>query len=133
MLKIYYSICVDAIDKSKKANNGQWKFVVILFLSAFLSIILMSIVMLLENFFPNLYFSIYSREYLKKAVDIKMEAIILYFLPSIIFNYFLIIYKKKYVGLIKMYKPSDGKKMIQFILFSLILFIIGNVSKLVLN
>ena len=97
MLGIYYKICVDAIEKSKSANNGIWKFNTILFLSAFLSLIFMSIIILLKSFFLEyINFSFFSDNYAKKSLDVKLEAIVLYLTPSLVINYFLIIHKKRY-------------------------------------
>jgi hypothetical protein len=126
MLRIYYKICVDAIEKSKAANNGTWKFNTILFLSAFLSLIFMSIIILLKSFFlEHINFSIFPDNYTKKSLDIKLEAIVLYLVPSLIVNYFLIIHNKRYEKLLLNYKPNNGKYVIRFMLFSLILFIIS--------
>lgn len=126
MLIIYYKICIDTIEKSKATNNGSWKFNTIMFLSAFLSLIFMSIVMLLKSFFlHNINFSLFSDGYVKKSLDIKLEAIVLFFIPALIINYFLIFYNKRYENLRLNFKPNNGKLMLQFMLFSLILFIIS--------
>lgn len=126
MLRIYYKICVDAIVKSKAANNGIWKFNTIMFMSAFLSLIFMSIVILLKRFFPEyINFSIFPDNYIKKSLDVKLEAIMLYLIPSLIINYFLIIYNKRYEKLLLNYKSSNGKYMLRFMLFSLSLIIVS--------
>ncbi|OXA87407.1 hypothetical protein SAMN06265346_110112 [Flavobacterium hercynium] len=126
MISIYYKICVDTIIKSKTTNNGNWKFSTILFLSAFLSLIFMSITISLKSFFPEyVNYSLFSDNRIKKSLDIKLEAIILYLVPSLVINYFLIIYNKRYEKLLFNYKPSNGKYMIRFIIFSLILFLIS--------
>lgn len=126
MLGIYYKICVDAIEKSKSANNGIWKFNTILFLSAFLSLIFMSIIILLKSFFlEHMNFSFFSDNYAKKSLDVKLEAIVLYLTPSLVINYFLIIHKKRYKKILLNYKPNNGKYLIRFMLFSLILFLIS--------
>jgi hypothetical protein len=122
MLKIYYKICVDAIEKSKTVNNGIWKFNTIMFMSAFLSLIFMSIIILLKSFFPEyINFTFFHDNYGKKSLDVKLEAIVLYLVPSLIMNYFLIIHNKRYEKLLHNYKPNNGKYMIRFMLFSIIL------------
>jgi hypothetical protein len=126
MLDIYYKICVGAIVKSKTVNNGIWKFNTIMFLSAFLSLIFLSIIILLKSVFPeHINFTFFPDNYVKKSLDIKLEAVVCYFVPSLIINYFLIIYNKRYEKLLLNYKPNNGKYMIRFMLFSIILIMVS--------
>ncbi|SNR73811.1 hypothetical protein SAMN04487979_11918 [Flavobacterium sp. ov086] len=125
MLKIYYKICADTIFKSQNTNNGDWKFVSITFLSGFLSLILISLTIIITKIIPeHTYFSIYPENYTMKSLDIKLESIVVYFIPSVIINYFLIIYNKKHEKLLVMYKPQNGSYMIRFMIFSLVFFLV---------
>ena len=119
MFKIYYLICVDFIVKSKSVNSSGWKFATLMYMSAFFSIFIISISSILESLFN---FTIGSS---KGLLEIKLEAIYLYFVPSLIINYFLIFYNKNYEKLLEKYKPNDGKYILRVILSSLGIFIIS--------
>lgn len=123
MLKIYYKICVDFIVKSKE-NNNQWKFPMIMYLSAFLSLILMSIFIIFEKINTNIrlvHFDIGNFEIMYKS---KLFAILMFFIPSILINYFLVFYKNRYEILLQNYKSSNGKLIIKFMLLSISLVLI---------
>lgn len=120
MFKIYYLIWVDAIFKAKSVNKDNWKFASIIYLSAFLSIVFMSLVMILESVIPKyIDYSIFSKNNMKESLFIKLELVILYFIPSLIFNYFLIFHNRRSEKLLKKYKSNNGKYLIGFMLFSL--------------
>lgn len=124
MLRIYYEICVDTIVKSKTINDGIWKFNTIMFMSGFLSLIFMSIIFILRKFFPEyINFPIFLDNY--KSLGVKLEAVILYLLPSLFLNYYLIIYKKRYEELLINYKSNKGKYMLRFMFFGLGLVLIS--------
>ncbi len=126
MLKIYYKICVDTIFKSQNINKEDWKFSTIIFLSGFLGLILISLSIFIKKVLPDYFtFSIYPENYTMKNLDHKLEAIILYFIPSIIINYFLILYNKRYEKLLATYSANNGRYMIRFMIFSLVFFLIS--------
>ncbi len=126
MLKIYYKICVDTIFKSQNTNKEDWKFSTIIFLSGFLGLIFISLSIFIKKVLPDYFtFSIYPENYTMKSLDHKLEAIILYFIPSIIINYFLILYNKRYEKLLATYSANNGRYMIRFMIFSLVFFLIS--------
>lgn len=109
MLKLYYKVFVDMYFKLKQQNIGNWKFTLIVYLSAFLSIILISIVIVVKALFDIEFFSHDDGAFL-----VKIKAILIYFIPSVIFNYFLFIYNNRYEMLLKKYLPENGKYIIYF-------------------
>ncbi|PIF33083.1 hypothetical protein CLU81_3657 [Flavobacterium sp. 9] len=126
MLKIYYKICVDTIFKSQNINKEDWKFNTIMFLSGFLGLILISLSIFIKKILPDyITFSIYPENYTMKSLDHKLEVIVLYFIPSIIINYFLILYNKRYEKLLATYRANNGRYMIRFMIFSLFVFLIS--------
>ena len=87
MLKVYYRICIDFIDKAKQ-NNRNWKFPFLMYISAFFSLIILSIYIIFVksiNYVPENNYP---------ASD-KLYAIFVFFIPALLINYFLIIYKNK--------------------------------------
>lgn len=127
MCKIYYLICVDFMVKSKSVSSNGWKFATLMYISTFFSIYIISITSILESLFN---FSISTS---KGLLEIKLEAIFLYFFPSLIINYFLVFYNKKYLIIFEKYKPNDGKYILRVILSSLGLFITSIIIMLLLR
>lgn len=125
MLKIYYLICVDAIVKTKEVNNHNWKFATIMYLSAFSSLYFMSLIVILEKLFPNdICFSIFTASQLKDLAYVKMQAVLLYFVPMLLLNYLLIFFNNRYERLLLKYKSSRGKYITWFMLSSIALVLI---------
>lgn len=125
MIKIYYLICVDAINKAKIVSPAGWKFATFMYISAFFSILLISIFSILESLFD------FSISYSKSLAKIKVEAIYLYFMPSLIINYFLLFYDKKYIKLLETYKPNDGKYFFRFLIFCVVIFLMSIIFKMI--
>lgn len=111
-------ICVDAIVKSKSISKENWKFPVIMYLSAFLALIFMSIVIVLEKCIPSFNFTNETSYYN------KLIPIFLFLVPALLVNYFLIFYRNKYEILLQKYKPNNGKYIIGFMIFSIVLVLI---------
>ncbi|AWK06335.1 hypothetical protein HYN56_19735 [Flavobacterium crocinum] len=126
MIKIYDQLCVDVITKSKESNNGKWKFQTMMFLSAFLSVLFMAIIITLKKILPEgLNYSIYSENYVLKRFEINIEALLLYFLPPLIINYFILLFNKRYEKILLVYKPKNGKYMLRFMVISLLSFMVS--------
>jgi hypothetical protein len=116
MLEIYYKICVDFIVKSKEKNN-HWKFPVIMYLSAFLSLILMSIFIIFEKINTFIGFNQIEIRNLEVLFSSKIFAILIFFIPSLFINYFLVFYKNRHETLLRIYKSSNGKLIVKFMFF----------------
>jgi hypothetical protein len=96
-----------------------------MYISAFFSILLISIFSILESLFD------FSISYSKSLAKIKVEAIYLYFMPSLIINYFLLFYDKKYIKLLETYKPNDGKYFFRFLIFCVVIFLMSIIFKMI--
>lgn len=125
MLKTYYLICVDAIVKAKKIDKRNWKFATIMYLSTFLSLFFMSLIIILEKFLPNDFnYSIFTKSQLNDMIYVKIQAILLFFVPMLLINYLLIFFNNRYEILMLKYKHSNGNYITGFMLSSIALVII---------
>ena len=106
--------------KLNQQNIGNWKFTLLMYLSAFLSVIFMSIVIIANGIFD---FEIMSDD--NGSGMGKIKAILIYFIPAIVLNYFLLIYNNRYEELLKKYQPENGKYIIYFMCFALTMFVIS--------
>lgn len=118
-MKLYYLICVDAIYKASNKNPDGWKAPVILYLSAFLGLIFMAVSIIIEKNIPNFKYSFFSSNDIDSSAIRKIDVILLYFVPALIINYFIILYNSRYEVLIKKYKHGHGMYVINFIVFSI--------------
>lgn len=117
MLKLYYEIWVDFIYVPSQNNTKYWKFYTMLMFVFCQSIVFMFGIIVFElkiiNYkFYDLYFIFGNK------VPEGLHGFILYALPFIIFNYFMIFYKNRYKQLIVRYEYKKGKYLVNYILIS---------------
>lgn len=125
MFKIYYLICVDFIVKSKSVDSNSWKFATLMYISAFFSICIISITSIFESL---LNFTI---NYSSNHLVAKIEAIFIYFIPSIIINYYFIFFNNKHEKLLTKYNSNNGIYIFRFLLFTIGIFITSIIIMLV--
>jgi hypothetical protein len=121
MGNIYYKIWVDAIVW-EKATNGErrnWKIYTLIPISLCQGINLLTICFWfhIPIFIDIQLFSI-------KPLNSFMSFALSLLVPFIILNYFIIIYKERYEGLINEYKYHNGKLYLWYFLFSIACFVI---------
>ena len=101
MLKLYYEIWVDCIIRLKKFDEDWWQYKTIAVMTFWLGIAFLIIMSILQNFiFKDIFYSIDLQPYFSKPIAQLFEYLILYNLPFLMINYFLIFYKNKYEKLI---------------------------------
>ena len=66
----------------------------------------------------------------KKVIDLTLEGLILFFMPILAFNYYLIFYKKKYVGLLEEYNSRGRNFFLYYMVFSYGLIVVLGVALL---
>ena len=120
MVKFNDKICVDAVAQSKIANNGFWKFNTIMYMSAFLCINFMTIAIILKNVLPLELGDFYE----KKSLTIKREALMYFIIPAFLANYFILFFNNRYEKLLEKYEAHNGKYILRYIIFSILLFFI---------
>jgi len=118
---LYYRIWVDCISKirSNEINKSNWQLksmvamsIAMTFNFAFIMIIIQKQVF--DNFFYEINLPILSGH-----ENYILTMLILYILPCIIVNYFLIFYNKRYEKLLNKYSFAKGKLFLAYFLISL--------------
>ena len=121
MLKLYYKIWVDTLVKlrSQQQNKGKWKILSFVFISMAMAL---NFILLISIFQRNiLNYTFYSFDldiFPGTKLDALLKFIILFLLPVVTVNYFLIFHNKKYEYLIQKYKSYNGKLGIIYLLTS---------------
>ena len=123
-MTIYYRIWVDCIARAKSipANQANWKFFTLLFMSIAMAIdfaVLMSFVqkVLLRSYFYKLNVDLFQGT----KVDALISGLILFVLPMISLNYILIFRNNRFEHLVLKYKSFDGRLFFSFFFGSLAL------------
>ena len=132
---IYYTIWIDCILQLRKQpfNKDSWKWKSMMIISLAMSLNFMLIIALLGLVFdfPKNYV-VQINIFAGSILDSLLSFMILYGLPVVLFNYFMIFYKDKYEILRKKYAFFHGRYFlvyfflslgIPFILMLLVLFI----------
>lgn len=128
MINIYYKLWVDAIvnDKEYKNNKNGWKSSVFWLISTANVLNVIFVYMWLN------YFQIFKLKSIFNAstnlVSISLvEIFIIYYLPLVVINYFLIFRKDRYKNLILKYTHFNGKLALYYGLGSLAIIVISAV------
>ena len=126
MINIYYKLWVDAIvnDKEYKNNENGWKSSVFWLIST-ANVLNVIFVYMWLNYFQILNLqSIFNAS--TNLVSISLvEIFIIYYLPIVVINYFLIFRKERYKKLIIKYSHYNGKLALYYGLASLALIVIS--------
>lgn len=126
MINIYYKLWVDAIinDKEYKRNENGWKSSVFWLIST-ANVLNVIFVYMWLNYFQILNLqSIFNAS--TNLVSISLvEIFIIYYLPIVVINYFLIFRKERYKKLIIKYSHYNGKLALYYGLASLALIVIS--------
>jgi hypothetical protein len=134
MLRLYYRIWVDAIKraKSRPENRKNWPMGTMIFMSISMTLNLLLIMTILQKqllggFFYHLEFT-----FLPRYASNVVSFIVLFVLPCVLINYFLIFYRRRYEQILKKYPYKDGKLFLTYFLVSmflpLILLVVGIVT-----
>ena len=128
MLKFYYGLWVDTITKiqSIPKNKGMWEFYSISFISMamalnlwFVTFLLMLHLNIVIPFLP-LRLDIFPGN----KLDAFLGFFISYLFTMLLINYLLIFKNRKYLELVKSYKPQNGKLFLKYFIGSLLLIIL---------
>ncbi len=125
-MKLYYRIWVDCITRlrSREGNKDDWQIISLMAMSiamTFNSTLLMTILQkhILNHYFYKIIISQFS-----VFLNNILTLLILFVLPCVLINYFLIFHGKKYEMLTKKYSYYNGKLFLTYFLTSLFLPII---------
>ncbi len=125
-MSLYYKIWVDGIVKvkSRPDNSGLWKFALMNFTSMSMALNLLLLQFILNDLgiMDNI-LSINVDLFPGTRLDAIASFFLVYLLPFLLLNYFLIFYRDRYKTLIKRYPSHDGKWYVRYFLGSLLGFI----------
>jgi hypothetical protein len=134
VLSPYYKIWADAIElaKSSKTERKNWKLLTIIPISVLQGINLVTILLWIRAL-SHRKFTVIIPVNIFHAVPFNtfISVILTFFLPFVIFNYLLILNNDRYHMLMKIYPPRNGKRYFWYIAFSLGIFIIPYLLKVI--
>jgi hypothetical protein len=119
-MNLYYKIWVDGIVKlrSLPANKGMWKFYAITFITMAMAVNLLLIMTILQkNIFKYSFYEL-PITFSESKLSSLFNFFILYFLPPLLINYFLIFRNNRYEELIGKYKSYNGKLCVSYLMVS---------------
>jgi hypothetical protein len=123
-LKIYYKIWTDLIKKiqSIPANKNSWKILSLIFMTMAMAINLVAIMTILQLKVLKFNFYDFKPNILPGSkLDSLISFFVLFFLPNLLLNYFLIFRNNRYETLLTQYKSYDGKLFFSYFAMSLLL------------
>lgn len=114
-MKLYYLIWVDCILRlrSQPENKENWRFWSMIFITVPMSSSFIFIVMAIEHIIGHRFEL--DIPFLPDEAKGPVSFIIIFILPWIVINYFLIFKDRKYKKLIRKYKYHNGKLFITFL------------------
>jgi len=123
MLGLYYRIWVDAIVRARSipANKNNWASTTMIFMSLAMMLNLILGMTMLQKYILGYYFYYIELVFLPRYLANVVSGIILFIIPCVLINYFLIFHKERYHKLIKKYPYSDGKFFLTYFFISMLL------------
>jgi hypothetical protein len=120
MLGLYYRIWVDLITRarSKPENEGSWAWRSMAFMSISMTLNLVLFMTFLQKFYLEFYFYSFDLDFLPKYFSNVVSFVVLFVLPCVLMNYFLIFRNNRYEGLVKKYPSSPNSNL--FLVYFLI-------------
>lgn len=116
IVDLYYTLWVDCITRIRNFDSFWWEYKSMLIINFWLGscfFIFMSVIQ--NDILGGIYFyQVIDTNNSRSSIIGLCQMFILYFLPFILINYFLIFYKKKYILLIEKYEYKNGKYIFYF-------------------
>jgi hypothetical protein len=124
LLDSYYNIWIEAIvlARKKPENKSNWKLMTMLFMSMAMALNLLLALVLLQHFLLhkmiyNIHVDVFPGEKLDDAISFFM----LFLLPCVLVNYFLIMHNNRYEWLFEKYGNQQHGLFVPYFLVSLFL------------
>lgn len=134
MLTLYYKIWTDCIVKASSipANKQNWKRMTMVFMTMCMTLNFVLFMTILQKHILGNYFYDINFDILPEGVENILSFSILFIVPMLILNYWLIFRNDRYKKLIAKYRYHNGKLFLAYFLISmflpLILLFIGIIS-----
>jgi len=123
-MNIYYKIWVDCISKvrSMPANKSNWKRFTLGFMTITMAINFACIMSVLQRNILGNYFYHFEVDFFPGTkLDSLISGFVLFVLPNLVLNYFLIFRNNRYEILLEKYKSHNGKLFFLYFFTSLAL------------
>ena len=124
IMDIYYKIWVDCITKARSipANKNNWKTYTMIFMSMGMAINFALVMAILQrNILGFSFYDIKVDIFPGTSLDAFVSFFVLFLLPMLLVNYFLIFRNSRYEMLLAKFKSYGGKLFISYFLASLAL------------
>jgi hypothetical protein len=120
-MRLFYSIWVDCIIrlKAREKNKNDWKLKGMISMTLAMTFNFVLIMVVLQREILGLYFYEINLPSLSGFANYVVTIILLYILPCVILNYFLIFRNKKYERLQNNYRYHNGKLFLRYFLLSI--------------
>jgi hypothetical protein len=108
----------------KPENKTTWKFYSISFVAIAQMFNLICLLIFLGRFTDMTFYNIKFDIFPGQKIDALLSGLILFIIPSLLFNYLLIFRNDRYKILIEKYTPQSGKLFLYYFFISILLFFI---------
>ena len=134
-MTLYYKIWTDLIILIQKnpLRANDWKIFTLLFVGSANAIKLMFFFAIFQRYILKFTFYDINLPFNNQFIKTTLTGFILYWLPPIIFNYWLIFYKNKYVLIVEKYKDSSKNYFLIYFLSSLFVPLLILIIALIIN
>lgn len=134
IIDLYYTVWVDCITKIRNFDSFWWQYKSMMIMTFAMGVYFMIFMTIFQSYIVNNYFYYLDlKSNFIKPLASLISSFVLFFLPFLILNYFLIFYNKKYKKLIKIYKYHNGKYVMFFFFASMLLPILGFILLIVFD
>lgn len=132
-MKLFYEIWVDCIVKlqSRPDNKNSWRFLSMTFMTMAMALNFLMLLLLLPQVFKFYYLDI--NIFPGKKLDALIAGFILFVLPPLCLNYFLIFRSNNYLMLIKKYTYRNGRLFMLYFFTSISIPLLFSIIVIVIN
>lgn len=124
LLDSYYNIWIEAIvlARKKPENKSNWKLMTMFFMSMSMALNLLLAMVLLQHFlFHKMIYNIHVDVFPGEKLDDAISFFMLFLLPFVLVNYFLIMHNNRYEWLFEKYGNQQHGRLVPYFLVSLLL------------
>jgi hypothetical protein len=121
MFSLYYRIWVDCMKRARlqPENRETWEAGSMIFMSVAMAFNFVLIMFILQKYILGYFFYEINIDFLPKYVSNVISYVVLFVVPCVLVNYFLIFYKNRYKKLLKKYPSHNGKLFLTYFITSL--------------
>lgn len=115
ILDLYYTIWVDCITRIRNFDSFWWQYKCMMIMSFAMGVAFMVFMTIFQKFIIGFsFYNLNMKNTFIQPINPLITSFILFFLPFLVMNYFLIFYNKKYEQLLIRYKYQNGRYAMTF-------------------